>query len=307
MVTVLLAAFCGEKYIARQLDSLLCQSVMPEKIVIRDDGSTDATVQIIESYRAMYPGIIEICPTETPTGSAAGNFFKMLEIYRDDYIMLCDQDDIWMPEKIEKTLNFMRQKESEYGNIPLLVHTDLVVADSEGHRVAESFVKYQKLTPNNNAINNYLMQNNVTGCTCMLNRALLDMLYAFPAVCTMHDWWLALVASAFGRVEFLNTATIYYCQHKNNTVGAKKAGSLKYIFEKLKNIKNQKRIYTDIITNAEQFLSIYANALPRQQAKYVIAVAHLRGASKAEKIKTIKKYNLQKNTPVRTAVQYIFI
>lgn len=307
MVTVLLAAFNGEKYIAAQLDSIINQTYRNIKIIVRDDGSTDSTPDIIKHYCEVYPDIISLCPTNEPTGSAAGNFFKLLEMHRDNYIMFCDQDDIWLPNKIELTLNAMKNAEAQNPNLPILVHTDLIVADSKLQRISNSFMKFQKLSPNRYELNHMLMQNNITGCTVMINQELHEKLFVYPEGCAMHDWWIGIVAAAFGKIVFLSTPTILYRQHSGNEVGAKDAGSLLFLISKLKNIKKIKDIYAKIFYQAKFLLDNYQDQLNYKQKRLLSAVADIPNMGKLKKIKTIKKFGLQKNTPLRTILQYFLI
>lgn len=308
MVTILLATYNGEKYLEELINSLINQTYKDIKIIIRDDGSTDLTNVIINNYYEIYPDIIEICPTTVPTGSAAGNFFKMLEQYRDDYLMFCDQDDVWLPDKIEKTLYKMKNAENKYGaDTPLLVHTDLFVTDADLNKISNSFVKYQKLSPERTGLNELLMQNNITGCTVMLNRALQEKLFVLPYKCAMHDWWIGIVAAAFGKIEYLNSPTILYRQHTDNEVGAKNANNISYLIYKLKNIKATSEIYKTISLQAEFLAANYSSQLTVKQKNLLSAVSGLPKIGRIEKIKTIRKYKLYKNTFLRNLGQYLFI
>lgn len=308
MVTVLLATYNGGKYLEEQLNSLIEQTYTDFRIIIRDDGSSDNTAEIISRYSSVFPDKIIVCPSTEPTHSAAGNFFKLIEMYTDDYIMLCDQDDRWLPDKIEKTLSVMQTAEEKYGiNTPILVHTDLFVADKKLSIISNSFTKYQGLSPENTELNRLLMQNSVTGCTVMFNRALHEKLFTLPKVTAMHDWWLALIASAFGKIEFLAEPTILYRQHGDNEVGAKDYRSLTFLVGKLKNLKKAKETYKIISLQAEFLLKNYAELLDIKQKKLLEAVATLPQKTKIEKIKTIKKHRLYKNTVLRNLVQFILI
>ncbi len=308
MVTVLLAAFNGEKYIGRQLDSILKQTYTNVKIVIRDDGSSDSTPQILNQYAEAYPDKIEICPTDYPTGSASGNFFRMLQIYSDDYIMFSDQDDIWLPEKIEKTLKAMQYAENKSNkNTPILVHTDLCVVDNGLKVIADSFMNFEHLSPHRCKLNNLLMQNCVTGCTVMMNRALKERLFRLPERCLMHDWWVAIVAAATGKIVFVDTPLILYRQHTNNQVGAQDVASFKFLISKLKNSEKNKEIYRDISYQSKFLADYYSDFMSRQDLKMALAVAELPKMSRLDKIKTIRRYGLQKNTLLRTFAQYLLI
>jgi len=122
LVTILLAVYNGEKYLKAQIESILSQSFKDFKIIIRDDGSTDKSVDIINYYCNEYPDKIS-CMGGDPTGSAKLNFAELLDSCEADYIMFCDQDDVWLPTKIEKTLAAMQLAEDD-GKTPVLVHTD---------------------------------------------------------------------------------------------------------------------------------------------------------------------------------------
>ena len=198
MITVLLAAYNGEKYLSEQLDSLLGQSFNDFKILIRDDASTDNTVKIAEEYCEKYPDKIALIKGEG-TGSACRNFFELIKAVDDDYVMFCDQDDVWLPEKIAKTFKKMRETESENAALPVLIHSNLKVVDRNLNVISDSFFEFQAISPERDSLNNLLMQNNVTGCTVMINRKMLELAKEAPDNCVMHDWWLALLACIFGK------------------------------------------------------------------------------------------------------------
>src|SRR5699024_4749681 len=127
----------------------------------------------------------------------------------DDYLMFADADDFWLPDKVEKTFAKMREMEREAGTgCPILVHTDLAVADGSLRVIAPSLFRYEKLSPQRNSLRELLAQNNVTGCTVMINRALRKLIRQAPADAVMHDWWAALAAAAFGRIGVLDEPTI---------------------------------------------------------------------------------------------------
>ena len=138
--------------------------------------------------------------------------------------MFCDQDDVWFPDKIAVTLGKMQELEGRHGGErPLLVHTDMKVADGNLRVVADSLWRYQKSDPvRGEALNRLLVQNCATGCSMMINRALCDLALPIPAEAMMHDWWLVLVAAAFGTIGHCAEPTLLYRQHGANDVGAKK-------------------------------------------------------------------------------------
>ena len=209
-------------------------------------------------------------------GSKA-SFAKLLEHSSSDYIMFCDQDDIWSPDKVKLTLEKMLELENMYGkDVPLLVHTDAKVVDGALNVIAESFWAYQNVYPKNReTINRLLVQNVITGCTVMINKALADLALPISDDAVMHDWWLALVASAFGRIGHVDQPTMLYRQHGGNVIGAKRwNGSFV-----LKNLFGNDGQVREGILNAQKqaraFLVRYQNKLPDDKRIVVESYAYL--------------------------------
>ena len=222
MIDILLATYEGGTYLSEQLDSLFAQTQKDWRIVARDDGSTDDTTAILERYAAAHPGRLVILPHDGRRLGASGSFAAMLELSEAPYAMFCDQDDVWVPDKVELTLAAMRNLERAWGTeTGLLVSTDLKVVDQRLTSVDESFWHFERLHPRRlTRLNRVLMQNFATGCTVMLNRPLAKLALPIPAEAMMHDWWLALVAIAFGRASTLARPTVLYRQHGRNGIGA---------------------------------------------------------------------------------------
>lgn len=218
-VAILLSTYNGARFLASQLDSLFAQTHTSFEVIVRDDGSQDNTLDILNAYD------VKVLPLSSNVGSK--NSFAMLLNYavansHADCFMFCDQDDVWCDDKVEKTLNQMQIMEKHYGdNVPLLVHTDLEVVDEALNTLANSMWQYEHTLPAKNTFNRLLIQNTVTGCTVMINRALAIKCSKIPSGAIMHDWWIALVASQFGKIGFVEEPTIKYRQHGKNTIGVK--------------------------------------------------------------------------------------
>jgi glycosyltransferase involved in cell wall biosynthesis len=223
-IDILLATYNGEAFLAEQLASIMAQSWGDFRLVVRDDGSRDRTPQILAGYAAQYPGRIEVLQDGDGNLGVLANFNRLLAAARAPYVMFSDQDDVWMPDKVERTWRRLLALEREYGPAtPLLVHSDLEVVDRDLLRMDASFWHFQHLCPRRGLnLNRLLVQNVVTGCTMMVNRALLQRGLPIPPEAAMHDWWLALVAAAFGRIGYLRDTTIKYRQHGRNSLGAKR-------------------------------------------------------------------------------------
>ncbi len=222
-VDVVLAAYNGDRFLDAQIQSVFGQSCPPRRLIVRDDRSTDDTRAVLERCAARYPVQIALLDDGDGHLGSCRSFGRLLEHADADYVMLCDQDDVWLPDKIAATLQRMRQVERDAGrDCPILVHTDLVVVDASLKPICNSFWTYEKLDPvQDKRLNRLLVQNVVTGCTLMANRSLLRAALPVPAEAVIHDWWLALVAAAVGRLEYLPQPTVLYRQHNRNQVGAR--------------------------------------------------------------------------------------
>lgn len=305
MVTILLAVYNGEKYLKAQIESILSQSFKDFKIIIRDDGSTDKSVDIINYYCNEYPDKIS-CMGGDPTGSAKLNFAELLDSCEADYIMFCDQDDVWLPTKIEKTLAAMQLAEDD-GKTPVLVHTDLKVVDNQLCEISPSFFEFQKLYQSDITLPKLLVQNYVTGCTVMINRALRQKCGKIPQDCIMHDWWLALVAILFGKLICINEPTMLYRQHSDNQVGAKAAYGIALVKRKLATLDKVRENYNATYSQAESLLKKFDHSLSEAQRQTLEAYCKIKNMNKFQKIQAVRKYGFKKGTRLRIIGQYFLM
>lgn len=244
-LAILLATYNGAAYLPEQLDSLFFQTSREWSLLVRDDCSTDATLSLLVAYQENHPDTITIIPNEGARLGPCSNFGILLGHADAPYIMFCDQDDVWLPDKIELTLRRMKELEERFGgDTPLLVHTDLKVVDSELNLIADSMWRAQRTNPNRTHLNQLLMQNCATGCTMMINRALRDLALPIPCEARMHDWWLMLAAGAFGKIGFIDIPTVLYRQHGANDSGAERislAGLMGKVFDPVSRRKLNER------------------------------------------------------------------
>lgn len=221
IIDILLATYNGAAWLCEQLDSLLAQSVTDWRLIARDDHSSDATPAMLQTYQTRYPDRIRILASPERLG-AKDNFGALLSASTGDYAMCCDQDDVWMADKIEKTLRRMHYLEAMHGtDTPLLVHSDAILTDGNLVPTA-SFAAHHHLAPTYSPFARLLVQNTVHGCSSMANRALVKRAIPIPPGARMHDMWLALVAAAFGHIDYLPEPTLYYRQHGGNVIGTKR-------------------------------------------------------------------------------------
>lgn len=223
-IDIIMATYNGEKFIEAQIDSLLNQTYQNWHLMVRDDGSIDQTVYILKTYKKQFPDKISILESKEHLGACL-NFGELLKHSTADYVMFCDQDDIWLPEKIKVSFNGILHLEDKYGKEkPLLLFTDLTVVDKDLTVMAKSFWGYEKINPDNTTVNRLLVQNVVTGCTSIINKKLKSLSVPVPPEAIIHDWWIALVASVFGHTDYNSVPMVLYRQHGQNDVGARKRG-----------------------------------------------------------------------------------
>lgn len=224
-ILILLACYNGADYIQEQIESIQSQTHKNWRLIVRDDGSTDGTIDLVKnlSFQDDRIQLIEVDTSES-TG-AATNFANLMEYAhscQSDYFMFSDQDDVWKNTKLQKLLvtigNLENNSEPE---LPLLVHSDLEVVDYKLRTINKSFLRYQGIKhEQEQPLQVLLAQNFVTGCTTIFNRRLLQLALPVPDCVVMHDWWLALIASAAGHIGYVEYSTVRYRQHDRNQVGA---------------------------------------------------------------------------------------
>jgi len=224
-LTVVLSSYNGAKFLPQQIESIRGQTCIDWSLLIRDDGSTDGTQQLIQSLTQADPRITVVSDPLGNVGPGA-SFGALLEYAYSrgtQYVALADQDDVWVPEKLDRQLELLRRKEAAAGTTaPLLVHSDLAVVDQDLAPVHPSFLSFEHLSHIAQwPIGTLLVQNFVTGCSTIVNRALLGIALPVPSAAIMHDWWLALCAACYGSILYLPEATVLYRQHGGNTLGSK--------------------------------------------------------------------------------------
>ena len=201
-IAILMATYNGEKYIREQIDSILSQSYKQWELYIHDDGSNDKTNEIISMYADQYPEKIHIVRGGA-TGGAKNNFMFLMGAVKAPYVMCCDQDDVWLDDKIKRTIKAMKNAENYKGvNTPILVFSDLKVVDEKLNIISGSMNRLQRLNPKKTKFTDILIQSLVTGCTMMMNRSCIEMSLKVKHVNSiiMHDWWCSLVAAYFGEI-----------------------------------------------------------------------------------------------------------
>lgn len=223
-IDILMATFNGAPYIKKQIASIQAQDYPHWRLIIRDDGSTDETLQIVAEIAAADERIHLLTDSHGNVGASA-NFGLLLEYAKSEsarYVALADQDDFWEKWKLKRQLKVMTEAESHNGAEPVLVYSDLMVVDGDLRYISSSMMSYQMMRHEAvNPLEVLLVQNYVTGCTVFFNKSLLDVSVPLPPTALMHDWWLAILTGACGKLCYIDEPLVYYRQHAHNEVGAK--------------------------------------------------------------------------------------
>ncbi|WP_114778925.1 glycosyltransferase family 2 protein [Botryobacter ruber] len=228
LISVVMATYNGERYLEEQLESIFNQTYQNLEVIVCDDLSSDNTQQILEKYASHF----RLCYTiNKERQGAAQNFARAITQATGDYIALADQDDVWLPTKLEISLHKLQQLEASNGkDKPALVFSDLRVVDEKLAAISPSYWQFMQLVPTNHQLNKVLVENVATGCTMLLNKVTANLALPIPPEALMHDVWILLTATCFGKVAYLEEPTVLYRQHSNNVIGARS----KSVVQKLK-------------------------------------------------------------------------
>lgn len=268
---VLLATYNGEKYLPQQLESLRTQTDADFTILMQDDGSTDGTLALLKAWTEKDPRFVISADCGKHYG-AKGNFLSLIRQSTAAYVALCDQDDEWMPTRLQRCREALQAAEKQYGAAtPLLVHSDARLVDSDGKLLKESFFRHQGWDPTAVTLPRLLVQNNVTGGTLMMNAALCRLVAAHGDAKTMHmhDWFIALTAAAFGHVLFVDEPLENYRQHGVNVMGASKQTLVQRGVKALSAWEKGKKRIALTYTHTRAFRDACGDTLPTETRRII--------------------------------------
>ncbi len=216
-VAILLATYNGERFLQEQLTSIFAQSYQDFTLYVADDASSDTTVEIVRKFQEKYPQRIHYTINDRRVGFVK-NFENLLEKTKEKYIFFCDQDDIWLPSKIEAELKAMKEAEQKFPNRPIMVHSDLSMIDENGVNVSNSYFSFRGYTLKmHKDLGHILGPCGVIGNTMLINQHLRSRVLPFPSTLDAHDYWIAVVNELFGIRVTLNTPLVAYRIHQTNT------------------------------------------------------------------------------------------
>ena len=270
-VIVLLSTYNGERYLAEQLESLVAQKDVDVEILVRDDGTKDATVAMLDEWQEK--GALSWY-TSANLGPGKSFIHLLQTAAPGNYYAFCDQDDVWLPEKLSVTMDKMRAVEAENPGKPVIIHTDMNVVDESLNIIHDSFWRSSGLRPDILRTFPYLCTcNSVNGCTIVMNSVARELIlekYVEHDI-IIHDVISALtVAYHGGIIDYVETPTVLYRQHSSNVVGAMEYSKARAIKERLlsigKVVSNTVRLFKDV--NKIGKITVFSNLC--HKVKYLL-------------------------------------
>lgn len=301
-INIVMSTYNGEQFLAEQIDSIQQQTFKDWQLLIRDDGSSDQTPEIIKSFVAQDPRIIFINEHDCENLGVVKNFFTLIKHDKADYYFFSDQDDVWLEDKLETMLAVARQYPDQ---LPLLVYTDLCVVNQNLQVMNQSMIRSQSHHANTELVQE-LTENTVTGGVAMINHALAEQWRTLDNI-IMHDWYLALLAAAIGKLVYIDQPGELYRQHDNNVLGART------FTKRLKNWLSgpskmlEKYWWLIHASQAQADKILQENELGDEQEAVIRNYIALERLSLSQRIRVLRQYKYAKNKWFHTMIFRLLI
>lgn len=300
-VNIVLSTYNGERFLAEQLKSIQKQTFMEWQLLIRDDGSTDRTPEIIKTFAANDSRIKFINEDDRQNFGVIKNFYTLVHYDTADYYFFSDQDDVWLPEKMMDMLNEARTYPSDKS---LMVYMDLSVVDEKLNTITPSMIRSQSQHANVSLCSE-LTENTVTGGVSMINHTLAKKWSKCDNI-IMHDWYLALLAAATGHLVYIDKPGELYRQHDANVLGARTFSKrMKKWLNPLKAVNK----YWELILGSQEQAAYLLNQvdLSDENRELIERYVGLLNQTMMNRIKYLKQYKFRKNKLFHTLVFRILV
>lgn len=295
-VAILMATFNGERFIEEQINSICNQTFRDWTLYIRDDGSTDETISIINHFEKK-DNRIHLISDNMKRLRPMRSFLTLLKEVEADFYFFCDQDDFWEKKKLELMMSQILNQDNRKPN---LVYCNLQCVDSSLNPIAN---KFNSLV---GTVTNYsrCITNDMPGCVMLINKALRDLTVKYTTNnyegIMMHDWWIALIAQFCGEITFLNDRLVLYRQHGDNTIGAGKNGSiLKKIFQK-GIVKKQEKLVVQTYLQIIAFFETYKNFISKKDIEVIKRLILCRHKNALYRLNLLVKNDIHSTYGLRT-------
>lgn len=278
-VQVLLSTYNGEKYIKEQLNSLFNQEGVIVKVLLRDDGSKDNTLKIVQEYKKLFPIKILI---GNNLGFAKSFWSLVKSSGGADYYAFCDQDDIWEKDKLKCALNQI-DKYSSKKNIPVLYTSNAIAVDNNMQILSTSAFDFHGVL----TLADSLQRSVLPGCTFVFNKRLQEYAKKYNGEIIAHDWLMYQLAEIFGVVTYDDKSHIKYRIHENNTIGIN--SKFQILMNKIKrqfkplDVPRRSKIVEDILVT-------YGNEIPKNKRNLLLLFSNANNWKNWKKVLSIKEY-----------------
>ncbi|MBO5321493.1 MAG: glycosyltransferase family 2 protein [Clostridia bacterium] len=293
-----MSTYNGQKYIKKQIDSILNQTFSDFLLYIRDDGSTDNTVNIIKEYKDE-----RICLICAENVGPAESFFDLLRQVDDcEYIFFCDQDDEWYPDKIELML-----REIEKYDEPTMVFSDFTMIDENSAVTSESYEKHcgLQIEKGDKILPKILAQPYVFGCAAVINRKLAEMVKYPPAGIEMHDCWISLTAASVGNLIYMPIQTIMHRFHSSNATGRADSDSFVARFRRMTvEMKNVSKNSYLRLNQAKLLLETHGELIKPQQRKLLEDICNAKMQGRISLIMALVRNHVSRQRTLNTLFFY---
>lgn len=266
-IAICLATYNGARFLDAQLDSIAAQTHEDWHLYARDDGSDDGTREILDDFAFAHPDRVTLIRDDLGRLGACANFARVMGIVDAPYIAFSDQDDVWHPTKLARSLNCLTRLEAAYpADTPAMIHADRRLINARGDEITPSYWGSRGLSPADfRAEESYFTFCLAAGSAMLINRALLARATPVPASARMYDCWIELTAQMLGVVDWMDEVVLDHRRHNANTTGAKsdsdsaaarrplaRAGRL------MRNLGHQRRIVAGYLAQADAFQRLFA-------------------------------------------------
>ncbi|HHZ8354278.1 TPA: glycosyltransferase [Morganella morganii] len=298
-VDIILACYNGEKFISEQIQSILNQTFQEFTLYIRDDNSTDKTVEIINSFNDPR---IKIITDDINCGAAGKNFAQLITVTTADIVFFSDQDDVWLPEKIQETLVFMSNK-----LVPCVAYVN-------GYVVDQNLIKSNHMIYDSNGCdiqipNLFFLNGGIQGCALAFNRMLINKISDMSKInWYMHDQVVTFYASLYGEAIFINKPLFLYRQHLNNVVGYKNDGYLNSLTSIHKKMKSNSLLHHASLQSIKSIYELEKSNLSKEQSFHFKIFFCFLKKNKLASIIMALRYNLKlKKSNLKLLIKLIFL
>jgi glycosyltransferase involved in cell wall biosynthesis len=259
-ISVVMATYNGAKFLEEQIESILAQSITPSEFIVCDDHSTDGTSEILQKFAQK--GCLQYFINPERIG-LVGNFKRAVSYTaKENYIALSDQDDLWLPDKLEKSIELLEKIQKT--DKPSMVYTDLLLVDENNSLLNPSFFSVLGSHKYQHCLETLLFGNFVLGCTVLMNSSMRSFFEDIPeSKYYNHDAWITMIGFSFGQIGCINSPTVRYRKHQQNVTisNIKKTNLLTRLINHAKNLLSENNFLEEQFELVGDFFKTYQNQL----------------------------------------------